>query len=502
VTARLSSFAALGLRAGLCLASLAIAANGARAFDIAGRWGATQLDGGGLQRGDPVTLRWSVVPDGRSYSRASNSKLIAFLDDGWNVPAASRTPTFTTRPWWTVMSNAYAQFGRVSGITMTYVAEANAAGASTGLVGDIRIGGDNIDGTPGGALADNTFPDDGDMRIDVTRETNGSVGSYFSTEPGLRNLMIHESGHGVGLGHAQFVNDSAKAIMEGGLRTDIWGLQFDDVYALNRQYGDPKERMGNSASTAIPLGSLTTASPPISVGTDAADSVVNQMDDDWLGIDGSNDFDWFRFTVTEPGFARIRLTPQGPTYTTPQQGVFNAAAQSDLVMQAFGPGAGLSWRSDQTALGGVEEISSLYFSTLGDYVLRINGKQDLNQFYRLDLLFRDRPGSGLSADLNLDNVTSIDDWKLFVEKSYTTLPPVTGVDAFVLGDLDYDGDNDMDDFRLFKSAFDRANGAGSFAAMLGVPEPATAGLLAVAACAGGGYLRSPRRRGLRRNVAT
>jgi hypothetical protein len=495
-------FAALTLRTAVCLLALAVAAGRADAFDIFNRWGATQLNGGGLQRGDPVTLRWSVVPDGHSYSRSGNSKLIAFLDDGWNVPAASRTPTFTNRPWWTVMNNAYAQYGRVSGINMLYVNEVNASGASTGLVGDVRIGGDNLDGTPGGALADNTFPDDGDMRIDVTKETDGSVGFYFSSEPGLRNLVIHETGHGVGLRHAEFVDNSAKAVMEGGLRTDIWGLQFDDVYALNRQYGDPKERMGNTAPTAIPLGSFTTTSPAVAVGTDAANSVVDQMDDDWLGIDGSNDVDWFRITVTEPGFARIRLTPQGPTYTTPQQGVFNAAAQSDLVLNAFGPAPGLTWVTDQTGIGGVEEFPSLYFTTLGDYVFRVSGKQDLNQFYRIDLLYRDRPASGLSADLNLDNVTNIADWTLFVENSYTTLSGETGIDAFVRGDLDYDGDNDMTDFRLFKSAFDRANGPGSFASMLGVPEPASLGLMTVALCGGFGYLRKSRRRDRCRKAST
>jgi hypothetical protein len=120
----------------------------AAAYDIVNRWGSTQVDGGGLQRGDPVTLRWSVVPDGESYSRSNNSQLVQYLDDGWNIPAAQRTPDFTNRSWWTVMNNAYAQFARVSGIRMEYVAEKFANGLDTGLEGDIRIGGENIDGTP------------------------------------------------------------------------------------------------------------------------------------------------------------------------------------------------------------------------------------------------------------------------------------------------------------------------------------------------------------------
>ena len=148
--------------------------------------------------------------------------------------------------------------------------------------------------------------------------------------------MIHETGHGVGLGHVEFVNNSAKAIMEPGLRTEIWGLQFDDVYALNRQYGDPRERDGgnNVVGAADLLGSLGTTGS-ITLGADATDSVVEQFDDEWVGIDGSNDFDWYRFTVTGECFANIQLTPVGPTYTTVAQGTINGAAMNDLSLQFF-----------------------------------------------------------------------------------------------------------------------------------------------------------------------
>ncbi|MCA9236499.1 MAG: matrixin family metalloprotease [Planctomycetales bacterium] len=459
-------------------------ASTAPGFDIGGRWSSTQIDGSGLQRGDPVTLRWSIVPDGHSYDRSANSNLIQFLDDGWNVAAAQRTADFTNRPWFDVISNAYAQYSRVSSIAMTYVPEQNAAGVSTGQFGDIRIGGENLDGTPGGALADNTYPDGGDMRIDTTRENDGSVGFYFASEPGLRNLVIHETGHGVGLGHAQFVNGSAKAVMEGGLRTDIWGLQFDDVYALNRQYGDPQERGSgnNTYTTATSLGDFTTTGRT-AMGLDASDSVVNQFDDDWLGIDGRNDADWFKFSVTGQTFAKLKVTPIGPTYETVQQGVFNAAAQNDLVLQLFSatPSLELLTTSDSGALGAAELINSQYLSGAGDYYFRVRGKQDLNQFYRIDLLLDDRlPSAGTSADLNFDGVATADDWALFVANASTTFPETTGFDAFKLGDLDLDGDNDYADFKFFKTAYELANGAGSFAALTAVPEPATLLLAGVA----------------------
>jgi hypothetical protein len=466
----------------------------ARAYDIVNRWTATQVDGGGLQRGDPVTLRWSVVPDGKSYSRSANSQLIQYLDDGWNIPAAQRGPDFTNRSWWNVMDVAYQQFGRVSGINMVYVAEQNANGVDTGMRGDIRIGGENIDGTPGGALADNTFPNDGDMRIDTTREANGRPTFWHSTEAALRNLMIHETGHGVGLGHAQ--NTGVLSIMEGGLRTDIWGLQFDDVYALNRLYGDPLERNGgnNTVGTATPLGTMTLGGS-ISIGRDAVDSVVQQFDDDWTGIDGSSDVDWFQFTTTEPGFANIKLTPIGPTYTSVQQGTFVSAAQSDLVLQLFNisPNLTLMEGANNTGLGGSETIGNRFLGTPATYAVRVRGTQDANQFYQLDIAFNAAPAAGMSADLNLDGVANADDWAIFVSNSYAALGSLTQLEAFQRGDLDFDGDNDVDDFRLFKQAYVNVNGAGAFARLLGVPEPAT-GLMA-AGLAAVGLVR--RRRGSR-----
>ncbi len=461
-----------------------LAATNSLAYDIVNRWSATQIDGGGLQRGDPVTLRWSIVPDGQSYSRSNNSELVDFLDHAWGVRRGPRMFDYTSRPWWTVIDNAYAQYNRVSGISLVYVPELTLEGTSTGLFGDIRIGGEIIDGTPGGTLADNTFPNAGDMRIDTSREDDGSVGSYFSTEPGLRNLVIHETGHGVGLGHTAFVNNSAKAVMEGGLRTDIWGLQFDDVYALNRQYGDPRERNGgnDAASTASVLGDLGTTGT-VSIGTDAIDSVVDQFDDDWVGIDGVSDFDWYRFSVTGDCFANIRLAPIGPTYTTVAQGTINAAAMSDLAMQLFidGPRSTRLTSADRNGIGGTELIPSQLLPNMGNYLIRIGGDQDFNQFYQLDIVISEVPVAGTSADLNLDGLADLADWQVFLANAFVDLTGLSQKELFRHGDLDLDGDNDEQDLGLFKTAYNLANGFGAFDTLPQIPEPSALALLGGAA---------------------
>lgn len=463
----------------------------ANAYEIFNRWSGTQTDGYGLRRGDPVTLLWSIVPDGRVYSRATDSQLVGFLDDGWNVPELDRTPDFTNRPWWLVINNAYAQYARVSGIAFQYVAEQTDTGENTGKIGDIRIGGENIDGNPAGALADSTFPDLSDIRIDITRKADKSVPHYFTSEAAFRNLIMHETGHGVGLNHVTFVNNSGKALMEARLRTDIWGLQFDDIYALNRQYGDPCERNGGNDTwaTATPLGSFTT-SGSISVGTDAVNSVNGQFDDDWVGIDGETDADWFEFSVTGESFANIKLTPVGPTYAQVQQGEVRAAEMSNLVLQFFtaNPVPNFKTEVDQYGLGGVETIGAELLPTGGDYMIRVQGTEDLNQFYRLDLTITELPIAGTSADLNLDGQTTMDDWELFVANQYVDLSGLNQRDAFGRGDLDLDGDNDIFDFGYFKTAYNAANGPGAFESLLTVPEPRTLLLVCVVGC--GWFARS------------
>jgi len=354
------------------------------AADIANGWSQTQVDGGGIQRGDPITLRWSIVPDGESYERSSNSDLIDFLDDGWNVAAVDRTPSLTNRPWWDVINSAYEQYNGVSGLNMVYRPEQTGAGQDTGNEGDIRIGGEIIDNDPGGVLGDNVFPNGGDMRIDTSRDSNGNPGGIFTNAAPLRNLISHESGHGVGLGHTEI--SGADAVMESGLQDHFFGLQFDDIYGFNRLYGDPYEKIGggNDSSTAgLNLGTFS-AKTSVSYGTDAGDSVVNQGEHDWLGIDGATDQDWFRFTVPRAAVVDVTVTPMGPAYQLSGQS-FSAAAQSDLEFDVYRSDNSLVRTANQAGLGEVEQVQSLTLLEPGEYFVRVQGNEDRNQFYQIDV---------------------------------------------------------------------------------------------------------------------
>lgn len=78
------------------------------------------------------------------------------------------------------------------------------------------------------------------------------------------------------------------------------------------------------------------------------------------------------------------------------------------------------------------------------------------------------------SDLNFDGALSIDDWAIFNAGASTDLSGLSGAERYRLGDLDGDGDNDFEDFRLFKDDFIAANGVGAWESLLQVPEPATA----------------------------
>ena len=77
-----------------------------------------------------------------------------------------------------------------------------------------------------------------------------------------------------------------------------------------------------------------------------------------------------------------------------------------------------------------------------------------------------------SGDLNGDGDINVDDWTSFKAGQGIVNNTMTLVEAYRLGDMDGDQDRDLTDFGFFKAAFEAENGVGSFDAMLAsVPEP-------------------------------
>lgn len=86
----------------------------------------------------------------------------------------------------------------------------------------------------------------------------------------------------------------------------------------------------------------------------------------------------------------------------------------------------------------------------------------------------------LLADLNQDDVLDGADWIIFRDNIQADMTGLTAEQALALGDLDGDFDNDIEDFDLFRRAYELANPQpGAFQAMLeaSVPEPGSLLLL-------------------------
>ncbi|HJQ81412.1 MAG TPA: hypothetical protein VJ828_15735, partial [Lacipirellulaceae bacterium] len=89
--------------------------------------------------------------------------------------------------------------------------------------------------------------------------------------------------------------------------------------------------------------------------------------------------------------------------------------------------------------------------------------------YRLELV----PGTIIFGDLNRSGAIDEADWMILRDNFNADMIGLTTAEAMALGDLNGDLLNDRFDFALFKTAYEEANGEGSFSGLFQVPEPAS-----------------------------
>lgn len=350
------------------------------AFRINGtspRWTSTATDGGSIARGVPITLRWSFLPDGVSIGSFNSepvapSNLKAFLNGIYGNQSV----------WQPLFQQVFDRWSELSGIT--YVFESNDDGAvfpnSAGVVGvrgDVRIGGHFIDG-PSSVLAYNFFPTTGDMVIDTgdTFFNNTSSGSL-----GLRNVLAHEAGHGLGFDHVCPVEQ--KKLMEPFVSSAFNGPQHDDILAVQRNYGDNFGQIGTTGAAAN-LGALGNQSLTV---TNAS-------------IDGAGEVDFFKFSL--PGsskWASVTLVPVGQTYLEGVQsggtctaGVsFNSKTIANLNVQLIDSnGTTVLGTASGNAAGLNETLTNILLTSSGPYYIRVAGDGvDNVQLYDFTLTIAD-----------------------------------------------------------------------------------------------------------------
>jgi VCBS repeat-containing protein len=364
---------------------------------------------GGLSpnEGDPAVVTWSIIRDGTTYSPGvsgtGNSNLVGFLDSIYG----GGTGPLSNRPWFSIIQSAYDRWSQVSGLTFVYEPNDDgvALGAGRGVAGvrgDVRIGGRNIDGNSN-ILAFNFFPNaggadplDGDMVID----TNDNF--YRNTSQnslGLFNVLMHEAGHGIGLGHVIPTNQTK--LMEPFVSFAYRGAQYDDILAAQTLYGDDKELLGGAR---FDLGVIP-----------AGTTVVSD-----LSIHRNADTDEFQFNVGITGRLTVRLRPVGRQYLVgPQGGVaapVDTFVNKNLSLQLLDSTGTVLQNVNANPAGQDEVIARFNISAGNGYRLRIAGDSGETQTYELELTTSGPPepprllsvsaNSGQTFNPNVGNTSS------------------------------------------------------------------------------------------------
>ena len=344
------------------------------------RWSCTATDGCGHTEGQPTVLTWSVVPDetpleGAAGEPSNPSDLRWFLTNIYGSESV----------WLPHFQTVFAQWEGLTGIDFVYLAADDGAGLpdNEGLPGiraDIRIGGHYIDGTSN-ILAYNFFPNWGDMVID-TGDSYYRTGGKVSDALGLRNILAHEIGHGIGIRHVCPV--SGTRLMEPFLSTNFLHAQHDDKRAAWRGYGDDKEDNENPGM-ATNLGTLQNGM--ITVGE--------------LSIDDDADQDFHKFTVGPGKKVTIRAIPSGASYFSGPQNPDGSCTAGSLV-QSWGihdlaldlrntDGSSVLASANAFSAGSTEAITNAALPGPGTFFVRVSSVSAVNdvQAYSLEVTVQD-----------------------------------------------------------------------------------------------------------------
>jgi serralysin len=343
-------------------------------YEIGNRWSRGSV-------AEPIALTWSFVPDGLTVGDAGApggagpSTLFATMDSRFASAGGRAT-------WITQFQSVFNRWQALTGITYTRVR--NTAGndwddgAGWGNIsgtnrGDVRIGMKNIDNA-NGILAYNSFPDNGDMVIDSSENWAASGNTYRF----LRDVLMHEHGHGMGLAHvcpqASAASGGAK-LMAPFVDISFDGPQQDDIRGAQANYGDPFEP-NDTAATAFDLGSLPAGST-LSRGVVPSPAPVNAA---LLSLERNGESDYYGFTIDAPRLLNITVTPVGSVYDANPQNTScisdgttsDGLAAANLVLEVRNSAGTIVYRTvNANAAGLAESTTGLLVSPAGDHVLRV-----------------------------------------------------------------------------------------------------------------------------------
>lgn len=481
---------------------LVLGATAAQAYVPDTRWTSTSSGSTGAE-GNPITLTWGFARDGNAIPNESNSNLMAYLDNIFNVSSGGNN--LAQRPWFSLFQDSFKRWAELGGVTFVYEPNDDgrrleSANGVRGVRADIRIGGANIDGA-NGTLAYTFLPNSitggGDMVVDTSETTffANSANNYRQ----LRNTIMHELGHAIGLSHV--LSNSSDLLMEPFISAGFDGPQLDEIRGIHGYYGDALEKtnggQGNDTYTlASALGSLTVGGN-LSIGSDAAGTsqAVGASETDFVSITNSDDVDYYSFSVAGSAALSAVLMPLGGVFTQGAEGEaqasFNANARNDLSLTLFDRnGTSLLASANSAAAGQAEQLTGIGLSAAGQYYIRVAGASDSVQLYQLQLTAT-AAVQLLAGDYNRDGAVDAADYVVWRNT-------VGQVGASLIADGNGNGVIDAADYLVWRDNFGSAAATSSTIGNVessAVPEPpTTVGVLVLAAAFYFGSKRNSRTR--------
>ncbi len=360
------------------------------AFQNGTRWPGTAYTPGGSPQGKPLTISYSIVPDGTPIAgfngeAAGNSNLRARLNTIYGSQAV----------WLPIIQGVFARWSQVTGITYVYEANDDGVDLATdiglpGVRGDCRIGGHTIDGNSG-VLAYNFYPDEGDMVIDTGDNffddtANGSLK--------LRNVLQHEHGHGLGMPHVCPIEQTK--LMEPFVSTAFDGIRHDDMRHGQYLYGDDYEP-NDSAAQASNLGTLDSCTA-LHIG-DVPAPDVSFGAASLISIENNGEIDWFKVAVSSARRLGVVATPIGFQYDNSAQScsgqsgsccsgnITDTRAGANLTLEVLSTdGATVLASASGGAAGVAKAVSNVLLPAAGTYYIRVSASVfTQTQMYKLDV---------------------------------------------------------------------------------------------------------------------
>lgn len=197
---------------------------------FSGSLSAYTLAPGGEKWGSPIygtgaTITYSFISGGVNCDDGICTALESFMPSGFK----------------TEIEKAFDAWSAVADLTFLEVADDGADfNASTGS-GDIRIGGEYMDGS-GGELAHAYYPATGfdgagDLFFDSSENWHLGIDDIFDSFS-IFIIAVHEIGHSIGIGHSDILD----SIMAPYYDPSVTGLRADDIAAAQYLYGAPVVR--------------------------------------------------------------------------------------------------------------------------------------------------------------------------------------------------------------------------------------------------------------------